>query len=175
MQVSSDIQLMKIKLSDAPEIFQAIDANRTDLREWLSFIDDTLDREDTEDLINYINDIGEKTFLIRYRQEVAGLIGFKDTDVLNRRTEIGYWLVEKFRKKGIVTQSVKSLLKYAFEELDLNRVQIKAGTENIKSRRVPERLGFSFEGIEREGEYLNGGFIDLAVYSLLKSEYFKAV
>jgi ribosomal-protein-serine acetyltransferase len=166
---------MKIKLSDAPEIFQAIDANRTDLREWLSFIDDTLDREDTEDLINYINDIGEKTFLIRYRQEVAGLIGFKDTDVLNRRTEIGYWLVEKFRKKGIVTQSVKSLLKYAFEELDLNRVQIKAGTENIKSRRIPERLGFSFEGIEREGEYLNGGFIDLAVYSLLKSEYFKAV
>ncbi len=173
MQVSPEIRLTRIKLTNALEIFEAIQANREYLREWLPFVDDTISVEDSKEFINYVNSTGEKIYLIYYNGEFAGLIGFKDTDVLNQKTEIGYWLLKKFQHKGIMTNSVKALLKYAFEDLDINRVQIKAAVKNQKSRHIPERLGFLLEGIERDGEQIDDKFIDLAIYSLLKTEYTK--
>jgi ribosomal-protein-serine acetyltransferase len=56
--------------------------------------------------------------------------------------------------------------------MDVNRIQIRCGTMNLSSRKIPERLGFMLEGIERDGELLsNGIYTDLAVYSLLKKEW----
>ena len=57
------------------------------------------------------------------------------------------------------------------ENMKMNRVQLKAGTENVRSRAVAERLGFALEGIERDGELHSRGYIDLAVYSLLKKDF----
>ena len=63
-------------------------------------------------------------------------------------------------------------MKFAFDELDVNRVQIKCATENIQSKKIPQKLNFTFEGIERDGELLAGGkFTDIEVYSLLKNEF----
>lgn len=89
-----------------------------------------------------------------------------------KRAEIGYWLSEKYQKKGIVTQSVSTLLDYAFSELGLNRVQIRCAVGNIPSKNIPRRLGFLFEGIERDGELLSDNqFTDIEVYSILKREW----
>ena len=52
-----------------------------------------------------------------------------------------------------------------------NRIEIKCGVGNDRSRHVPQRLDFTFEGIERDGELVNGQFIDIEVYSLLKREW----
>jgi len=54
----------------------------------------------------------------------------------------------------------------------MNRIQIKVATENLKSQQVAERLGFKYEGIEREGELHKCGFLDLKVYSLLRNEFY---
>ena len=111
-------------------------------------------------------------FIIKYQGKFAGLIGFKGTDKINKRTEIGYWLSKFFQKKGIITQSLQVLCKFAFEEMDMNRIQIKVATGNIPSKKIPQRLNFKFEGIEREGEKMaDGSFVDLEVYSLLRSEF----
>ncbi|MFV0598592.1 MAG: GNAT family N-acetyltransferase, partial [Bacteroidales bacterium] len=54
----------------------------------------------------------------------------------------------------------------------INRIQIKCAVGNIPSKNVPKRLGFVFEGIEREGELLSSGvYTDIEVYSKLKSEF----
>ena len=55
--------------------------------------------------------------------------------------------------------------------MNINRIQIKAATENLKSRAIPERLGFTFEGIERDAELHTRGFVDLAIYGLLKNDW----
>ena len=78
--------------------------------------------------------------------------------------EIGYWLSEDLQGKGIVTQSCKALIKLGFEVFNFNRIQIPAAEENYKSRSVSERLGFKFEGIIREREYLYGKFVNHAMY-----------
>ncbi|MEB7787404.1 GNAT family N-acetyltransferase [Staphylococcus equorum] len=53
----------------------------------------------------------------------------------------------------------------------MNRIEIQTATKNIKSQKIPRKLGFKQEGILREDEKLNGKFVDSYVFSLLKSEY----
>jgi len=65
----------------------------------------------------------------------------------------------------------KALLHFAFDELNINRVQIKCAVGNTPSKNIPKRLGFKFEGIERDGELLvDNQFTDIEVYSLIKKD-----
>lgn len=86
---------------------------------------------------------------------------------------IGYWLGEKYQGKGIMTKACKALIQYCFEELNLERIEIRVATENIKSQAIPERLGFQKEGCLRNAEVLYDQYIDLYVYGLLKKEFNK--
>lgn len=108
--------------------------------------------------------------MIFYDEKFAGLIGLKDTDWTNRKTEIGYWLIEKMQGKGLVTKSIQHLIRYIFHELNLNRIQIKVATGNTKSAAIPVRLGFRYEGTERQGERKNNEYFHLDVFSLLRSD-----
>ena len=63
------------------------------------------------------------------------------------------------------------MIEIGFEELGLHRIVIRAGTDNARSRGVPERLGFTYEGIAREEGRGSDGFYDLAVYGLLDREW----
>ena len=142
---------------------------------WLPFIELTKEISDTEkyvdSVINASEDRFEYVFVIRKQNEFIGVIGFKDTDKLNKKTEIGYWLSEKFQKQGIITKSVKKLCDFAFEKQGINRIQIKCAVENTPSKNIPKRLGFKFEGVERHGELIVGNiYNDLEIYSKLKSD-----
>src|SRR5690606_8940210 len=112
----------------------------------------------------------DQVYTIWSNMEFAGLIGFKDSDWVNNKTELGYWLAEKMQGKGIVTLCTKALVKYAFNKLGMNRVQLKVAVGNSKSAAIPQRLGFQLEGIERDGELINGTYHDLQIFSLLKSD-----
>ncbi|WP_372948004.1 GNAT family N-acetyltransferase [Mariniphaga sp.] len=174
IQINSKLRLETIKLNMADVIFEAIDSNREYLNKWLPFIEETQQVAQTEEFIKGIDSQhGKKrdeVFTIWYNQDFAGLIGFKDTDWINHKTELGYWLTEKMQGKGIVTTCVKELIKIAFKKLGMNRIQIKVATGNEKSAEIPKRLGFHFEGIERKGEFHHGKYLDLQVYSFLKSD-----
>jgi ribosomal-protein-serine acetyltransferase len=173
--VNENISLKQIELSDAADIFHTIDTQREYLSEWLPFVPMTLDVSDTENFISSIysgpEESRELVFVIHFQKQFAGLIGFKNTDSLNQKTEIGYWLSESFQKKGIITESLRTLINYAFEELEMNRIEIRCAVGNIASKNIPQRLGFQLEGIEREGELLsNKTFTDLERYSLLRND-----
>jgi ribosomal-protein-serine acetyltransferase len=121
--------------------------------------------------VNAPEDTFEYTFTIRVHDEFVGIIALKNSDKTNRITEIGYWLSEKFQKKGIVTKSVERLCDFAFTEQEFNRIQIKCAVANTPSINIAKKLGFKFEGIERDGELLTGNiFTDLEVYSKLKND-----
>jgi ribosomal-protein-serine acetyltransferase len=136
-------------------------------------VDYTLEITDTQNFIESltVNETKDLTFAIYYNEKFVGLVGLKDPDYDNSKVEIGYWISEKFQHLGIITLSCKTLIKYAFEELDFNRIQLKAATKNTKSQKVAERLGFRKEGIERDGELHKRGFVDLVVYGLLKRDF----
>jgi len=92
-------------------------------------------------------------------------------DWTNRKTEIGYWLGESFQGRGLVTKSCRVLIDYAFNELKLNRVEMRCGVENKKSRNIPEKLGFREEGVVRQAGWLHDHFVDYVIYGMLASEW----
>jgi ribosomal-protein-serine acetyltransferase len=70
-----------------------------------------------------------------------------------------------------VTRACKQIIQVAFEEWGIERAVIQCGVENHRSSAVARRLGFTLEGIARHAQFLNGEFIDLEVYSQLRSEW----
>lgn len=169
--VDDHLYLKQLETPDALTIFETINSQRDYLRQWLPFVDHTQEIGDTIQFIKTVNQDKERVFVLKYEEQFAGLIGFRDTDKSNKKSEIGYWLSEPFQKKGIVTNAVKVLVKYAFDELNMNRIEIKCAVGNAPSKRIPQRLGFSFEGIIRQGElFPDGRFVDLECYSLLRHD-----
>ena len=176
IKVDTDIELRLLKQSDSIDIFNMIDSQREYFGKWLPFVESTKQLSDTKNfvksIVNTPKDLFEYIFTIRKQKEFIGLIGFKSTDKLNKKTEIGYWISKNHQKQGIVSKAVERLCNFAFNKLDLNRIQIKCAVENKASINIPKRLDFKFEGVERHGELLSGNvFTDLVVYSKLKSDY----
>jgi ribosomal-protein-serine acetyltransferase len=173
-EINRHLKLEAINLSMAPVIFETIERDRNYLQPWLPFVASTLKLSDTEAFIRGISaqpqNRKDEIYAIWFKDEFAGLIGFKDTDWINRKTELGYWLAEKMQGKGIVTACAEKLIRYTFQKLKLNRIQIKTAVGNSKSAAIPKRLGFVFEGVERAGEKHNQNYLDLEVYSLLKTD-----
>ncbi|MDP4292246.1 MAG: GNAT family protein [Bacteroidota bacterium] len=173
--VEDGLILKEIQINDAESIFNIIDQQRDYLREWLPFIDYTWHIGDTRAYIYSVYDkpYGHRdmVFSIWYQGKIVGLIGLKGTDRDNHKTEIGYWLSNDQQGKGIVTKSCHRLVQYLFENMGMNRIQIRVGTSNEKSKKIPKRLGFKFEGIERCGELLQSGYTDLDIYSMIRSEF----
>jgi len=173
--VSESIVLELIDHHHAEPLFKVVDNNRTHLREWLPWVDYM---RSVEDFSRYITlckkkhqDKIELGFVIMGGDALVGRIGLHYFDHNNKICSIGYWMDEQHTGKGIITNACKKLIHYAFTDLGFNRIEIKCGVGNTKSAAVPERLGFTREGVLRQGEWVNGNFIDLNLYSLLKSEY----
>ena len=173
--VSNEILLERIQLHDAETIFNAISQNRPHLGKWLPFVDYTNEVKDTETFIQKIISLRDETrnevYTIWFKGNFAGTIGFHNTDRVNEKTEIGYWLIKDVIGHGIIHKSCQSLIRIAFEKMGMNRITIRCATGNDASEKVALRLGFSFEGIERCGERYHDQFFDLKVFSLLSSEF----
>lgn len=174
-QPSPEISLELVEPRHAEELFRVIDANREHLREWLPWVDGTRSASDLNEFIQtscrrLADDNGFNT-VIRFRDEIVGVVGYHGIDWVNRATSLGYWLAREARGKGIMTQSCRAYVDHAFGELKLNRVEIRCAVENKRSRAIPERLGFREEGALREAEWLYDHFVDLVVYSRLAAEW----
>nr|WP_319270838.1 GNAT family N-acetyltransferase [uncultured Draconibacterium sp.] len=173
IRVNHKIRLELIDSSMADVVFQTINRDREFLKKWLPFVNYTSKVEDTKTFIESITQNSNKSdlvYTIWYNEEFAGLIGFKDTDWVNRKTELGYWLAENMQHKGIITACVKKLMRFAFQKQKMNRIQIKVAEGNLPSEKIPVKLGFMYEGTERQGEQHNHGYHNLKIYSKLKHE-----
>jgi ribosomal-protein-serine acetyltransferase len=173
--VSESLILKLLRQESAGVIFQSIDFNRRYLRTWLPFVDNTWKEQDTEAYIKSINQYsGPKrdiVYEIWHHDIFAGLIALKEVDQWNKKAELGYWLDPRHEGQGIMTSSCTALINHAFLKMGLNRIQVKAGIGNARSGKIPERLGFKFEGIERSGEKFQDHYIDLEVYSMIKEDW----
>jgi ribosomal-protein-serine acetyltransferase len=175
--VGPGIELRLFDLGDIDTVFATVERNRAYLREWLPWVDRTHSPLDIREFINrvrtqYGNDQGPQCG-IWVEGELAGCIGCHPIDWSNRHCSIGYWVEESRRGQGIVTRSCQVMLDHLFCDLGLHRVVIQCGTGNHRSCAIPERLGFTREGIAREAEWVNDHWVDLVVWSMLAAEWAK--
>ncbi|HSW97901.1 MAG TPA: GNAT family protein [Candidatus Saccharimonadales bacterium] len=173
-----DIELKTFTLDLANQLFHLIDKNRDQVGEWLIWVDKTISVEDVEKLIHEWNVRKEKgegmNFGIWYKAKLIGYISYAYIDKENRKAGLAYWLDSDYQGKGIITKACKALIEYGFNELNLHRIEISCAEGNSKSRAIPERLGFTEEGIFRESELIRGSkLVDNHHYALLKQDWKK--
>lgn len=80
---------------------------------------------------------------------------------------LGYWAGERFAGKGYITAAVRAVVLYAFDDLDLHRVEAACQPDNLASRRVLEKAGFTHEGQARAYLKINGQWRDHLLFGIV--------
>ncbi|MBD8497308.1 GNAT family N-acetyltransferase [Paenibacillus arenosi] len=174
-KIDEELSLKLMEIKDAATIYELADRSRDYLREWLPWVDATTSVEDTKAFIQMcITGFAENkslTTAILYKGKIVGVAGFNSITESNKIADIGYWLGAEYQGNGIMTRVAKALTDYAFNELNLNKVEIRAAIGNNKSRSIPERLNFVQEGCIRHAEWLYDHYVDHVVYGVLADEW----
>jgi ribosomal-protein-serine acetyltransferase len=167
--VDHEITLVPRSVDDAAEMHAVVERNRDALREWLTWIDATRTVADTRRYAQFAQAQFEShvafDFAIRASGAFVGSIGLHGLDWSSRSGQIGYWLAPDVRGRGLISRGVTALVTHAFAHLDVHRIEIRCVVENARSRAVPERIGFFFEGVLAEAYLLHGRFRDIALYA----------
>jgi ribosomal-protein-alanine N-acetyltransferase len=83
---------------------------------------------------------------------------------------IGYWVGEPYARRGYTSEAVRLALGYAFDTLTLHRVEASCLPDNVASRSLLTKLGFTCEGLARGYLRINGSWRDHLVYAILKDD-----
>jgi ribosomal-protein-serine acetyltransferase len=173
--VDGELKLVPRRPDDAREVYALIDAHRTALTEWLTWIDATFSVEDVRRYARFAQAQFEQSSGFDYsvceNGAIAGGIGLYHLDWTSRMAHIGYWLAPTARGRGLITRATRALTTWAFTEHNLHRIEIRCVVENAKSRAVAERLGYSLEGYLNGAYLLHGRFRNLALYAMQRDEW----
>lgn len=163
-----------IHRQDTDLLFGLIDSNRVHLGSWHPWVEGVRSRDDAARMISAWEqqNANNRGFCaaILFDDKLCGVIHHLTVDWQNQWTAFSYWLDAAHQGHGIMTRCCRALIIHAFAAWHLNRVTIECAEENIRSRAIPERLGFKLEGIIRAAERLQDRHVDHAVYGLLRSE-----
>jgi ribosomal-protein-serine acetyltransferase len=160
--------------ADAEELHRLIEANRAHLAPWLPWAAEQTP-EATREFIALTRRQAEANngFQAALVPDgaIVGVAGFHSVNWPHGSTSLGYWLDEGHQGRGLMTRAVRALTDHAFREWGLHRVEIRAATDNRRSRAIPERLGFRQEGVLRDAERIGDTYKDLAVYAMLAPDW----
>lgn len=174
-QIDAEAELRLLELQHLQQFFGLAHGSRRHIGEWMFWIDEDYTLEDArrqirQSLDRFVANDGFDAG-IWFRGELAGCIRYRYIDWKHKNTELGYWLGSSFQGHGLVAKSCAALIDYAFGELRLHRVEIRCMSENVRSRRIPERLGFVQEGIVRQVRWKRDHYDDHIVYGMLADEW----
>ncbi|WP_435923871.1 GNAT family N-acetyltransferase [Paenibacillus sp. DYY-L-2] len=134
--------------------------------------------EDTVEMINLLNGLSESEDTLRWGIELKetglliGSVGFNVWELSGAyRGEIGYDLGRDFWGRGYMSEALRMVLAYGYGTMGLNRIEALVDPRNTASRELLRAFGFREEGLLREYQKTENGFVDLLMYSLLKREY----
>lgn len=103
--------------------------------------------------------------------EMIWCFGIVEYDFNVKYIEIWYWIWSRFWWKGYIPECVEKMKEISFEVIWCEKIVIRATKENMKSRRVAEKCGFTLDGVLRKGDFIKWEFVDRVEYSFLREEW----
>jgi ribosomal-protein-serine acetyltransferase len=164
--------LRRLTIGDLEEIWALVQAERDRIGVWMPWVEHTKTIDDQrrwlEGVLSDANSADGLGIFVdgAYAGGIGLMVGAYDV-----AGEIGYWIDSAHEGRGLVTRATRALIDLGFRERGLHRIMIRAGVDNVRSRAVPERLGFTREGVLRGEGKGSGGFYDMVVYGLLEDEW----
>jgi RimJ/RimL family protein N-acetyltransferase len=157
------------------DAFYSIYSNPEVMRYWST--PPLADRVEAENLIRKIQRDWQQRLILKWGialradDQLIGSLTLFNLDFNHRRAEIGYALGREHWGHGYMNEALMAVLKYAFEVLELHRIEADVDPRNTASIKTVERLGFQREGYLRERWQVNGEIQDAYFYGLLKQEW----
>jgi ribosomal-protein-serine acetyltransferase len=175
IKLSEGVELRLIEMHNTQVMFDLIEQNRGHLDQWLRWSGRIRTLEDARGLAQrFVDKFGANDGFhagIWVEGALAGGLMCHYVNHESKKSEIGYWLGADYVGRGLATAASRAVIGYLFEDVGLNRIEIQSGVDNVASRAIPERLGFTLEGIKRQSEWITTRFVDHAIYSLLAEEW----
>lgn len=170
---TSRLVLRKFTEKDALDLFE-IRSNP----EMLDFTDGKVDEfiDDTIRFIKIINNGIDKekwiNFAIVYKpnKKLIGSINLWNFDYKLKKAEVGYALNPLYQKRGLMTEALEAVVKYGFEEMGLDLIEIWTDHRNTSSIKLAERVGFKYIKTELEQGYYKKQTFKMLVYQLRRTE-----
>ncbi|MEA4832675.1 hypothetical protein SDC9_103462 [bioreactor metagenome] len=166
--------LIKLSIDHIQEMYDnyATDTKMTKYLSWEPYTDIEKMREFMLKCISEYENIECYHWVITMNETFIGTINLHNIVNRHERCELGYCIGSKWWNKGIMTEAVREMIRFAFEELNMNKVSALHDTENITSGKVMQKNGMKQEGLLREHSVRKDGSRgDLAVYAILKREW----
>lgn len=175
LSVTDGLELRLFEEEDAEPYSELINMNRDELNKWFPWVEQS---RYPEGVLRFIReararfeDGGALELALWHEGKPVGSVGLNDINHRNNRSaNIGYWLSKSLWGRGFMTASCRRIIDLAFRERELNRLEIRCAVDNLRSQRIPERLGFKREGVLRQGQRIHDGFQDMILYSMLAEE-----
>jgi ribosomal-protein-serine acetyltransferase len=166
------LQLEPIALAHARGLWNAVDASLDELRPWMAWTADASEAANNEFVAGAHQGWGTSSwvFTIIYAGAPAGTIGIDRHQPLLHSAEIGYWLRSDLAGRGLMTEAGRATVDFAFGELEIHRLELQAGVDNVASIRVAEKLGFRRAGLLRHGSRNAYDYYDVFVFDLLATD-----
>ncbi|MBC7456271.1 MAG: GNAT family N-acetyltransferase [Massilia sp.] len=175
MSVAPGIHLLPANLTDAQALTSLVGENTAQLAAFMPKVVMLGSLNIAEQYLASVMESNGAGELLEWHifsgQILCGAIRLNHIEADNRKASIGYYLGARHQGAGMATASVRAVLKFAFERLGMNRIELRCGSGNRPSQRLAERLGFSWEGLLRQAELIDGVFLDHFIYSLLRADF----
>lgn len=170
--------LRRFRSTDARPLAEAVGQSLPELSKWLPWAQGLYGLSEARTFIRTSNRSWRRgrafDFSLTLKDEpgsVAGGVGIWYTSRIQRSGEVGYWVRSDLTGIGMATEAAGAMLPLGFEQLGLHRILMRIAVGNHPSRRVAEKLGFSYEGVAREEIMIRGRWMDHEVFSLLEHEW----
>lgn len=112
-----------------------------------------------------------RLFAIIVDNEAVGGIGIHpQTDIMRKNAELGYWLSEDHWGKGIISNAIKEMVTYAFENFEITRIYARPFGNNIASQKALQKAGLQLEARLKNTIYKNNEYLDELIFSIRKSD-----
>ena len=163
-----DLALRPWTEADVPAL--VIACNDPEISYWIPLIPSPYTEEDALTFVRGDVRPEEQSLAMTLEGTVVGAIGL-GVNSMNYRGRIGYWVAASARGRGVCTRALRLLSRGAFDELDLQRLDLATDPDNLASQRVAEKVGFRREGVLRAHlRHPDGRIRDSVMFSLLPGE-----
>lgn len=128
-------------------------------------------KEEAIDVINEDKKLKNmQRFGIELNRRVIGLVDLYNINLKSKKLKLGYWIGRTYRRKGYATEAIEKMIKYAFENFDVDEIVATTLITNEASMNLLKKLGFTKGKFLKDDRFLDGKYVDSVQWTMKRKE-----